>query len=166
MCLHYPQQHTTRQSLYFTGVLTTSKYCQSCPVQHHDCASAAPPPPVVCHQPQVTLTAAGSSKNSSSVTLKAPAAGVTAGANMIQTIFSDYAPNTLPLTAVSTGHTHHNTTHSLHGPLRHLSCPTLLQATHPLQQQTARFQATMASTTNKTGCVTIIPRSSHRHGTC
>jgi hypothetical protein len=49
---------------------------------------------------QVTLTAAATSKDSSSVTLKSPAAGV-GGANMIQTIFSDYAPSPFPNGPVS-----------------------------------------------------------------
>lgn len=45
---------------------------------------------------QVTLTAAGTSKNSTKVTLKTPTVGVAAGANMVQTIFSDYAPAAFP----------------------------------------------------------------------
>lgn len=52
-----------------------------------------------CWPLQVTLTAAATSKNSSSITIKS-AAGGNAGANMIQTIFSDYAPNTFPTTEV------------------------------------------------------------------
>lgn len=48
----------------------------------------------------MTLTAAGTSKDSSTVTLKSPAAG-NGGANMIQTIFSDYAPSPFPNGPVS-----------------------------------------------------------------
>lgn len=52
--------------------------------------------------PQVMLTAAGSSKVSNKVLLKqAAGAGVSGGANMIQTIFSDYAPTGFPFAAVS-----------------------------------------------------------------
>lgn len=72
------------------------------------------PTPCCC---QVTLTAAGTSLNRSKVLLKAPAAGVAAGSNMIQTIFSDYAPNTFPNTLVShtqhTQHTQHTHAHTL-----------------------------------------------------
>jgi hypothetical protein len=54
-----------------------------------------------CCCSQVTLTAAGTPQNSNSVTLKSPSAGP-GGANMIQTIFSDYAPNAFPTSGVST----------------------------------------------------------------
>lgn len=54
----------------------------------------------LCPSLQVTLTAAGTSKDSSTVTLKSPAAG-NGGADMIQTIFSDYAPSPFPNGPVS-----------------------------------------------------------------
>lgn len=52
---------------------------------------------------QVALTAAASSKASTRVLLKeaAPAGAAPGGANMIQTIFSDYAPGPLMMAAVS-----------------------------------------------------------------
>lgn len=50
---------------------------------------------------QVTLSAAGSSDSSSKVILKSPAVGVKGGANMVQTIFSDWAPVPFPNEAVS-----------------------------------------------------------------
>jgi hypothetical protein len=57
--------------------------------------------PAVAHGPQVVLTATSSLKLNKAVTLKAPLYGAVGGADMVQTIFSDYAPNEFPRDAVS-----------------------------------------------------------------
>jgi hypothetical protein len=50
---------------------------------------------------QVTLAAAGASGTKAKVTVKSPAFGAAGGANLVQTIFSDYAPSPMPVDEVS-----------------------------------------------------------------
>jgi hypothetical protein len=50
---------------------------------------------------QVTLAAAGASGTKAKVMVKSPAFGAAGGANLVQTIFSDYAPSLMPVDAVS-----------------------------------------------------------------
>lgn len=50
---------------------------------------------------QITLQAASAAGDKAKVVLKAPSVGTTGGANMIQTIFSDYAPSIMPVDEVS-----------------------------------------------------------------
>jgi hypothetical protein len=49
----------------------------------------------------VTLSAAGASGTKAKVMVKSPAFGAAGGANLVQTIFSDYAPSIMPVDAVS-----------------------------------------------------------------
>jgi hypothetical protein len=50
---------------------------------------------------QVTLSAASASGSKAKVMVKSPAFGAAGGANLVQTIFSDYAPSVMPVDAVS-----------------------------------------------------------------
>jgi hypothetical protein len=47
------------------------------------------------------LAAAGVSGTKAKVTVKSPAFGAAGGPNLVQTIFSDYAPSPMPVDAVS-----------------------------------------------------------------
>lgn len=50
---------------------------------------------------QVTLTAAGTAGQKAKITVKSAAFGAADGANLVQTIFSDYAPSLMPVDVVS-----------------------------------------------------------------
>lgn len=49
----------------------------------------------------MTLTAAGTAGQKAKTTVKSAAFGAAGGANLVQTIFSDYAPSLMPVDAVS-----------------------------------------------------------------
>jgi hypothetical protein len=47
------------------------------------------------------LAAAGVSGTKAKVTVKSPAFGAAGGPNLVQTVFSDYAPSAMPVDAMS-----------------------------------------------------------------